>query len=307
MVLLCGIPGDGPFELVGDALDSIGQAYVVLNQRRFADISANYSLVGAQLEGELSIGSEIYRLEDFTGIYNRAAGYQTMPEYVALRPDAPLAQHCAGLHEVLSAWFDITPARVLNRNFFMSSNASKPYQQLKISQCGFLVPPTLITNSPQEVLDFKAQYGSLIFKSASGIRSIVRELNGDDEQRLDQIRACPAMFQQRLTGINYRVHVVGERLFPTKINSGSVDYRYGLKMDGKAAELEPCELPDDVAAKCLLLSRELGLPLAGIDLFCDLEGQWHCFEVNPSPGFSYFENNTEQPISTAIAEYLSAN
>ena len=307
MVLLCGIPGDGPFELVGDALDQIGQPYVVLNQRRFQHITVNYALHDDQPEGEICIGEDIYRLEDFRGIYNRSVGFQTMPEYQALAPDSPLARHCAGLHTALFAWFDISPVRVLNRNFFMSSNASKPYQQLRIARCGFLVPPTLITNVPQEVLDFKAQRGTLIFKSASGIRSIVRELNSDDEQRLDQIRACPAMFQQRLEGTNYRVHVVGDRLFPTKITSGSVDYRYGSKTGGKAALLDTCDLPTEVAEKCLLLSKNLGLPLAGIDLFLSDDGQWYCFEVNPSPGFSYFENNTGQAISTAIAEYLSAS
>jgi hypothetical protein len=31
----------------------------------------------------------------------------------------------------------------------------------------------------------------------------------------------------------------------------------------------------------------------------------YCFEVNPSPGFSYYEANAGQPISTAVAEYLT--
>jgi hypothetical protein len=30
-----------------------------------------------------------------------------------------------------------------------------------------------------------------------------------------------------------------------------------------------------------------------------------CFEVNPSPGFSYYEGHTGQPISAAIARYLA--
>jgi len=33
-------------------------------------------------------------------------------------------------------------------------------------------------------------------------------------------------------------------------------------------------------------------------------GAWYCLEVNPSPGFTYFEAVTGQPISTAVAELL---
>jgi hypothetical protein len=307
MVLLCGIPGDGPFELIGDALDEIGQPYVVLNQRCFADIHLQMLWQGGQLEGELCIGDHIYRLEAFTGIYNRSTTYQTMPEYLALPANDPLARHCAGLHEALFSWFDSTTAKVLNRNFFMSSNASKPYQQLIINACGLLTPPTLITNEPEAVRAFQQQYGALIYKSASGIRSIVHTLLEADEQRLHRIRACPTMFQQQLDGTNYRVHVVGQQLFPTRIASRSVDYRYAHRTAGEAAQLEACDLPPDVAEKCLRLSETLQLPLAGIDLFLDKTGQWYCFEVNPSPGFSYFENNTGQPISTAVARYLAGH
>ena len=36
------------------------------------------------------------------------------------------------------------------------------------------------------------------------------------------------------------------------------------------------------------------------------DNQVYCFEVNPSPGFSYFEAHTEQPIANAVARYLAA-
>ena len=34
--------------------------------------------------------------------------------------------------------------------------------------------------------------------------------------------------------------------------------------------------------------------------------QVYCFEVNPSPAFSYYEAHTGQPIAQAIARYLAA-
>ena len=55
----------------------------------------------------------------------------------------------------------------------------------------------------------------------------------------------------------------------------------------------------------MALARGLGLPFAGIDLKVAPDGRVVCFEVNPSPGFSYYEANTGQPIAAAVAEYLA--
>jgi glutathione synthase/RimK-type ligase-like ATP-grasp enzyme len=48
------------------------------------------------------------------------------------------------------------------------------------------------------------------------------------------------------------------------------------------------------------------LPVAGIDLRRTPEGEWYCFEVNPSPAFTYYESRTGQPIGRAIAKLLAA-
>jgi D-alanine-D-alanine ligase-like ATP-grasp enzyme len=50
----------------------------------------------------------------------------------------------------------------------------------------------------------------------------------------------------------------------------------------------------------------LELPVAGIDLRDHPAGKWFCFEVNPSPAFSYYEHETGQPIAAAVARFLAA-
>ena len=59
----------------------------------------------------------------------------------------------------------------------MASNGSKPYQAQLIQAAGFRVPRTLVTNDPDTVREFAAELrGEVIYKSASGARSIVRKL-----------------------------------------------------------------------------------------------------------------------------------
>jgi glutathione synthase/RimK-type ligase-like ATP-grasp enzyme len=99
--------------------------------------------------------------------------------------------------------------------------------------------------------------------------------------------------------------VVGTAAFATAILSEATDYRYATRQVGTAADLEAIQLPEDLEQRCIELAGTLELPLAGIDLKITPEGRVYCFEVNPSPAFSYYEANTGQPIAQAIATYLA--
>lgn len=63
--------------------------------------------------------------------------------------------------------------------------------------------------------------------------------------------------------------------------------------------------PGDTQEKCVALTRGLGLAFAGIDLKVTPAGEIFCFEVNPSPAFSFFEANTGQPIADSLARHLA--
>ena len=78
------------------------------------------------------------------------------------------------------------------------------------------------------------------------MRSIVRELAEEHMPRLEQIKSCPALFQQKLVGTNIRVHVVGDRVFAHRIESGYVDYRYAGH-NGASTEMTAYELPAPIA------------------------------------------------------------
>jgi glutathione synthase/RimK-type ligase-like ATP-grasp enzyme len=70
--------------------------------------------------------------------------------------------------------------------------------------------------------------------------------------------------------------------------------------------MEPMTLPAAIAESCLRLARELDLLMTGIDLKETPHGDYYCFEVNPSPGFLYYEKYSGQPISAALADLLHA-
>jgi hypothetical protein len=304
MILLCGIPSEPPLAMVEKALAERGARYVVFNQRQFANTAISFELSNASATGSLQIDGATYRLEDIVGIYTRLMDYRRLPELDGIPEGSDAYRYCAALNDTLARWSEICAARVVNRMAPMGSNSSKPYQAQLIRRYGFYVPATLITNRPEAVLAFRERHKRIIYKSISGVRSIVQTFEDADMARFPALRWCPTQFQQYVEGYDVRVHVVGEKLFATKINSTATDYRYARTQAGEAAELTAMDIPDNVAQGCINLAAGLGLAFAGIDLKFAPDGEVYCFEVNPSPGYSYFEANSGQPIAQAVADYL---
>jgi hypothetical protein len=305
MILVCGIPSETPLRLVTAQLEALGAPYVLFNQREFAHSDLWFEVDQDAVRGELRLGDVTYRLEDFTAVYPRLMDDRALPELVELAPDSPLRVHCRSLHDALTRWMEIAPGLVINRCAPMATNSSKPYQAQLIREHGFLTPETLITNDPALVRNFRVRHGRVIYKSISAVRSIVQELSDDDEDRLERIRWCPTQFQAYVEGTNVRVHTIGDEVFATAIHSAATDYRYATRQAGKAADLREVELSEELAAQCVALARSLGLEFAGIDLKITEDEEVFCFEVNPCPAFSYYEGNTGQPISNAVARRLA--
>ena len=291
--------------MVREALDGLGAPYLLLNQRQFSIMGLMLEISSGQTAGRLQVNGDSYPLEEFTAIFTRLMDYRFLPE-LKDQPESSLQrQLCRNLLDTLNRWAEVAPARVVNRAAPMSSNFSKPFQAQLIRRFGFEVPETLITNDPELVKAFRARHQRIIYKSISGVRSIVQTFNDGDMDRLESIRWCPTQFQAFVDGTNVRVHTVGQKVFATAISTDATDYRYAHRQGGNRAELRAVELSDDLAEMCVKLSEGLGLAFAGIDLKVTQDNRVYCFEVNPSPAFSYYEANTGQPIARAVAAYLA--
>lgn len=301
MILVCGIPSEGPLSRVLRAAIQLGIDAAVFNQRR---VHAATLSIGATecTSGLLRLEDRDVSLDEVRGVYTRLIASEDLPENQS-DADPSVIDHSARTHGSLDDWFEVARCRVLNRTSAMASNASKPYQAQLIVRGGFRTPETLVTNDPEIVREFARRHERVIYKSISSVRSIVRELTRDASKRLDDIRRLPTQFQELIEGKDVRVHVVGDAVFATEVRTPALDYRYAHR-DNFGLEMIATTLPADVEARCVAVSRLLGLPLCGIDLKRTPDGEYVCFEVNPSPAFSYYEDHTDQPIAAAIAAYL---
>lgn len=285
-MLLWGVGTEPPLAAVRRELRALGVPTFELDQRDAAETRIELD-VGSEVGGEVRVRDRRISLSEVTAAYLRPH---------ALRDGNLMVDHA------MACWSMIAPALVVNRPQAMAANDSKPWQMAQIRAAGFRVPETLLTTDPDAIRSFRERHGAVIYKSISGTRSMVSRLGPAHAGRLANVSHCPTQFQEHVPGRDYRVHVAGDELFASEIACEADDYRYPV---WRPVGIRARRLPENVEARCRRLARSARLPVAGIDLRCTPEGDWYCFEVNPSPAFTYYEGRTGQPIGRAIARFLA--
>lgn len=297
VIVVCGVACEGPVARTVEALRRRGADFVVIEPEMLgAEVSVRWRLERGAIDGVIAVGERVIAVSEIGGVYLRYLGDP------ASTAEDPRSRRARGTAVALAELFDVLPARVVNRRRPMISNNSKPFQSLLIRAAGFAVPPTLVTNEPATARAFAAVRGPVIYKSTSSVRSIVATLAAEDLERLGAIRGLATHFQAAIRGVEMRVHVVDGATFGARIRSDRADYRYAAAQGGQTT-IAPIEVPRPLAERCVALARALEMTFVGIDLIVG-EREAVCLEVNPCPGFSYYEDATGAPIADALAAYL---
>jgi glutathione synthase/RimK-type ligase-like ATP-grasp enzyme len=288
VILVWGPGGDPPLEMIISLLRDRGVRFAHLEDRELDSLSYDIT-IDARPSGWVALDGRNVALDELSAVY--------------IRPGDPRPGRSAETAMVLLGIAATLPATVINRPSGGRSNWSKPYQLGLIAAAGLDVPPTLVTTDPVAARSFLAEHERLVYKSVSGVRSIVATLDANDSDRLDGVTTGPVQLQKWIDGLDVRVHVVADRWFATAIDSDAADYRYAGRNGGGIA-MQEIAIPDDLGTRLVGLTASLGLLVSGIDLRLTPDGDWFCFEVNPSPGFSFYQEATGQPIGEAIVDLL---
>jgi glutathione synthase/RimK-type ligase-like ATP-grasp enzyme len=300
MILLWGLAEEAPLAAVADALRVLGAPFFLLEQNLTEQTRLELT-VGRSLKGTIHCGEVTLDLAAIQAAYLRPYPNRQIPTLAGSGPGSAAWQHADRLLEAFWAWAELTNARVINRPLAMASNNSKPFQAAIIRAAGFRPPPTLVTNHCPGLRRFQRKHGDVIYKSTSSQRSIVARVESRRTRRWRDLRWCPTQFQALVPGTDVRVHAVGDELFACAIESQAVDYRYAAG----SRRIYPCTLPEGCAQRCREVMRLLGLFVGGIDLRQARREEWFCFEVNPAPGFTFFDAAGQQGIAAAIARALA--
>ncbi|MDC3181332.1 hypothetical protein OAT84_04285 [Gammaproteobacteria bacterium] len=190
----------------------------------------------------------------------------------------PIAFKCRAKYDYLNWLLDEYYPNVINRPKHTMHNFSKVLQLEMAKDIGIKVPNSYIYANQKH----KIQQG--IFKSISSHRSIVQAVNQNFRTHVHE----PVLFQQDCGRHNLRVHVLDQSIFVHKIISKQVDYRYDQQMS-----MQSSQIPDQLKEQCFHLMRHFSLRFAGID-WLEYEGEYYFLEINPSPGYAFYEQSTSR-------------
>jgi len=302
MILLWGLAGDRPLASVRNELARLERTALLIDQRAVLDTRIELC-VSTEVACTVEWDGLRVDLEKITAAYLRPYDPLGVPAVANAGYASAEGRHAVAVYEALRLWSEMTSALVVNRLSAMASNSSKPYQLELIRAAGFAVPETLITTDPAAAAEFCDRLGDVVYKSVSGVRSIVSRVTAAKRAQLAAVAACPTQFQEYVGGVDYRVHVVGDDAFVCELVSEADDYRYGERQ-GVRVSRRHVDLPLECADRCRDLAASLDLRVAGIDLRRTPDGEWFCFEVNPSPAFSWFDTSDGR-IARRVAALLA--
>lgn len=197
--------------------------------------------------------------------------------------------------------------------------------ELKASQLGlaaslgFDVPPTLVSNDPDEFLEFYRRHNGHIISKLPGstfnrhfgleLGRYTEIVRPRDVGHAASVRFGPVIFQAYVAKrIELRITVVGERVFAAEIHSQANrrtrhDWR---RYDLANTPHRTHALPKGIEQACLRLVKRLGLCYGAIDMVLTPDGRYVFLEINPNGQFLWIEQMTHLPISDAIAELLTS-
>jgi len=206
-----------------------------------------------------------------------------------------------GLYRALGAFWVNEPGRDADAGH-------KPWQLALAQEIGLDIPPTAMTNDPEEVREFRQRHkGRIIYKQFLALPDAWREtrlLKPEEAEQFDAVRLAPVIFQQYVEAVaDIRVIAIGEAFYAASTDLRKVDYPVDIRLNLEA-RYEAYRLPAAVEDRLHALMGRLGLEYGAVDLRLTPDGNHVFLEINPSGQFLYIEQMTGQPIAAALAAHL---
>ncbi|MFC4610693.1 ATP-grasp ribosomal peptide maturase [Streptomyces maoxianensis] len=261
------------------------------------------------LSGILRTATRNVDLARVRSVYWRRPSPYAAPEGI----DGQAGRWCAeearyGLGGIVGA---LPGARYVNHPWRNRDAEYKPAQLATAERCGLTVPPTVITNEPDQARRFADRYGPVIYKplrETDYLDDIGRALTVwiDDvgpDQIDDGMAHTAHLFQKRVNKTaDIRMTVVGDHLFPVRIDgSPGVDWRRHYD----ALTYTLIDVPPDVANGVRAYLDAFGLTFGAFDFGLDSAGRWWFYECNPNGQWAWFPEPITTQITAAIADQLT--
>lgn len=194
-------------------------------------------------------------------------------------------------------------------------------QQLKLARMiGFLIPKTLITNSPETAKEF------ILKNQTDGINTVLKTMGGITKDKdgkrvsvgspvrkineLDLSKHHAPMFLQQYIEKKFelRITIVGQKIFPCEIHSQLSPNSF-TRTDWRVHDFDNVVyknhiLPKEIEEKCFSMMKTFGLQYSAIDMILTPDNKYVFLELNSHGLWQWVEVLTGMPISDTLADLL---
>ena len=323
MILILTQAFDPHADHVIEMLNARNAEFVRFNPADFpakVNLSIRYSSDG-QMQSFLNTGETVVDLIKLKSVWSRRP-HSPVPHEQIQDPSIRefVTSDCKNF--VKDLW-NTLPARWLPGRPASVQRAELKISQLRVAaELGLELPPTLVTNSREEFLDFYNQHnGNIISKLTSPVfnRTVgdsaeitryTEMVSKRDVGYATSIQYCPIIFQAYIPKrLELRITVVGQQAFAAEIHSQQTHH---TRYDWRRYDLShtphfPHTLPPDVQERCIQLVERLDLCYGAIDMILTPDGRYVFVEINPSGQYLWIEDKIDLPISAAICDFLMAS
>jgi len=315
MILIITDPSDPHLPFVTNHLKK--NEYIVLD---VGVISDGAKLTYTVADDGFKVHYEGKELQDVTGVWYRRPRIAQDDLHLNIRPDYQDYAYSA-LQKMAGQLYTMFEDAIWISNVYAIRRAENKPLQLKVArQLGFNVPKTCFTSDSTAAKKFVEEHKEVIFKPLSDRwpkptkkdtqpTLYARKVRADEPIDYKGLHLAPAIFQQLIDpAFELRVTVVGDRVFTAKIETSGFtrkavrDWRLGHR-EGDL-KFTAYDLPEEMAKKCITLTKELGLNFGAIDLIQAKDGSIWFLEINSNGQWGFVEWATGQQIGKAMAQLL---
>ncbi|MFH8790022.1 ATP-grasp ribosomal peptide maturase [Streptomyces roseoverticillatus] len=259
----------------------------------------------AQWSGSVQTPTRTAELRAARSLYYRRPSGFAFPHLDTQDARFAAAQARFGLGGVLVSLPDCLYVNHPNR---IGDAEYKPAGLAAAAASGFAVPPTLITNRPDDARAFIRKHGPVIFKPLSvplylvdGKAQTVPVTVVEADEIDDSLSGTMHLFQAQVDkSADVRITVIGNRTFAVRIDSGLLDWR----TDYSTHIYTPVTPPPDVEHAIFAYLRHFRLVFGAFDFALSPSGEWTFIECNPSGQWAWMEPPTGLPMTAALADLL---
>lgn len=197
-----------------------------------------------------------------------------------------------------------------------SFNKLKQLQLAK--EHGFMIPNTIITNSPSRAVEFvRSNFNDVIVKpllhhrieSKSKLYSLyTHSITSNDIPKLGDLSYAPCILQERIhKGSELRVTIVENKvfvseIFPSQVSQDFVDM-HAFRIQNLITK--PIAINNDFEKRCVALIKSMNLKFGAIDFVKDLGNNIYFLEVNALGDWLWIEQEYRLPITESVVNLIA--